>query len=135
MLSRSNIFEFVNSRLDGVSETKDIIFVLLNITPISKDDAEFLGVGKNSLIRIISRLRSEGQEIQYDPNIGYYIVKKNPYRLFLVVESKEDDNTYHGKLFGIYPAVVRTEKKLQMGVNIVRGIIEGFDGEKLIIKS
>jgi len=127
------VFEFIEKNGKVTSDVKELVYVLVNLTPIGKDDLEPLGIGNSTLVRVMSRLRSEGQEIRFDKEIGYYVSKKKPYRMHAIIDRVEGNNAY-GKLFGSFPCVVISDKPLRKGVNLIWGIIDGFDGEKLIIK-
>ena len=115
------------------SEIKELVYVIVNLTPVGKEDLEPLGIGDSTLVRVMSRLRSEGQDIRFDKEIGYYVGEKRPYRMHVKVERVEGDKAY-GKLFGSFPCVVYSNKPLRLGVNLIWGVIEGFDGERLIIR-
>ena len=127
------VFEFVRNFVLSSPEVKQVIFVLVSLVPVTPEMAERMNISNSTLVRVISNLRREGQKIVHDKELGYVMKEKVPYPMYIDVNGF-DGRYYYGKLFGLFPCKVESDVQLNKGVNVIKGIIAGFDGERLIIK-
>jgi len=132
MFARDKFAKFLDIS-SQVSTNLDRIYYCLVMDLMYIDFFENVGIPERLIKKKVSKLKSKGIEVEFNPILRKFELKKNaPLPLSIIPKKKVGDNKYIVSFSGILEGELITNQQLELGKQVTLPIILEYKNNKLI---